>query len=147
MKEVLEYALSREEEINRAARYKEELATKITVEEMGELIQAISKNLRLKDCLEELNFKMESLDIESDLGEIDYKTYKERRLTIQDVYYAKEKEYKAARDNLAEEMGDVLITSLFWMQKVFCVEDKEIIKNIEYKINRMNTRIDEDMFF
>lgn len=147
MKEVLEYALSREEEINRAARYKEELATKITVEEMGELIQAISKNLRLKDCLEELNFKMESLDIESDLGEIDYKTYKERRLTIQDVYYAKEKEYKAARDNLAEEMGDVLITSLFWMQKVFGVEDKEIIKHLEYKINRMNTRIDEDMFF
>ena len=128
MKEVLEYALSREEEINRAARYKEELATRITVEEMGELIQAISKNLRLKDCLEELNCKMESLDIESDLGEIDYKTYKERRLTIQDVYYAKEKEYKAARDNLAEEMGDVLITSLFWMQKVFGVEDKEIIK-------------------
>ena len=114
---------------------------------MGELIQAISKNLRLKDCLEELNCKMESLDIESDLGEIDYKTYKERRLTIQDVYYAKEKEYKAARDNLAEEMGDVLITSLFWMQKVFCVEDKEIIKHLEYKINRMNTRIDEDMFF
>lgn len=147
MKEVLEYALSREEEINRAARYKEELATKITVEEMGELIQAISKNLRLKDCLEELNCKMESLDIESDLGEIDYKTYKERRLTIQDTYYAKEKEYKAARDNLAEEMGDVLITSLFWMQKVFCVEDKEIIKHLEYKINRMNTRIDEDMFF
>lgn len=147
MKEVLEYALSREEEINRAAKYKEELATKITVEEMGELIQAISKNLRLKDCLEELNCKMESLDIESDLGEIDYKTYKERRLTIQDVYYAKEKEYKAARDNLAEEMGDVLITSLFWMQKVFCVEDKEIIKHLEYKINRMNTRIDEDMFF
>lgn len=147
MKEVLEYALSREKEINRAARYKEELATKITVEEMGELIQAISKNLRLKDCLEELNCKMESLDIESDLGEIDYKTYKERRLTIQDVYYAKEKEYKAARDNLAEEMGDVLITSLFWMQKVFCVEDKEIIKHLEYKINRMNTRIDEDMFF
>ena len=130
MKEVLEYALSREEEINRAARYKEELATKITVEEMGELIQAISKNLRLKDCLEELNCKMESLDIESDLGEIDYKTYKERRLTIQDVYYAKEKEYKAARDNLAEEMGDVLITSLFWMQKVFGVEDKEIIKQL-----------------
>ena len=147
MKEVLEYALSREKEINRAARYKEELATKITVEEMGELIQAISKNLRLKDCLEELNCKMESLDIESDLGEIDYKTYKERRLTIQDVYYAKEKEYKAARDNLAEEMGDVLITSLFWMQKVFGVEDKEIIKHLEYKINRMNTRIDEDMFF
>ncbi len=147
MKEVLEYALSREEEINRAANYKEELATKITVEEMGELIQAISKNLRLKDCLEELNCKMESLDIESDLGEIDYKTYKERRLTIQDTYYAKEKEYKAARDNLAEEMGDVLITSLFWMQKVFCVEDKEIIKHLEYKINRMNTRIDEDMFF
>lgn len=147
MKEVLEYALSREEEINRAAKYKEELATKITVEEMGELIQAISKNLRLKDCLEELNCKMESLDIESDLGEIDYKTYKERRLTIQDVYYAKEKEYKAARDNLAEEMGDVLITSLFWMQKVFGVEDKEIIKHLEYKINRMNTRIDEDMFF
>ena len=147
MKEVLEYALSREKEINRAARYKEELATKITVEEMGELIQAISKNLRLKDCLEELNCKMESLDIESDLGEIDYKTYKERRLTIQDVYYAKEKEYKAARDNLAEEMGDVLITSLFWMQKVFGVEDKEIIKQLEYKINRMNTRIDEDMFF
>lgn len=147
MKEVLEYALSREEEINRAAKYKEELATKITVEEMGELIQAISKNLRLKDCLEELNCKMESLDIESDLGEIDYKTYKERRLTIQDVYYAKEKEYKAAKDNLAEEMGDVLITSLFWMQKVFGVEDKEIIKHLEYKINRMNTRIDEDMFF
>ena len=147
MKEVLEYALSREKEINRAAKYKEELATKITVEEMGELIQAISKNLRLKDCLEELNCKMESLDIESDLGEIDYKTYKERRLTIQDVYYAKEKEYKAARDNLAEEMGDVLITSLFWMQKVFGVEDKEIIKHLEYKINRMNTRIDEDMFF
>ena len=147
MKEVLEYALSREEEINRAGGYKEELATKITVEEMGELIQAISKNLRLKDCLEELNCKMESLDIESDLGEIDYKTYKERRLTIQDVYYAKEKEYKAARDNLAEEMGDVLITSLFWMQKVFGVEDKEIIKQLEYKINRMNTRIDEDMFF
>lgn len=147
MKEVLEYALSREKEINRAAKYKEELATKITVEEMGELIQAISKNLRLKDCLEELNCKMESLGIESDLGEIDYKTYKERRLTIQDVYYAKEKEYKAARDNLAEEMGDVLITSLFWMQKVFGVEDKEIIKHLEYKINRMNTRIDEDMFF
>ena len=147
MKEVLEYALSREEEINRAGGYKEELATKITVEEMGELIQAISKNLRLKDCLEELNCKMESLDIESDLGEIDYKTYKERRLTIQDVYYAKEKEYKAVRDNLAEEMGDVLITSLFWMQKVFGVEDKEIIKQLEYKINRMNTRIDEDMFF
>ena len=147
MKEVLEYALSREKEITRAARYKEELATKITVEEMGELIQAISKNLRLKDCLEELNCKMESLDIESDLGEIDYKTYKERRLTIQDVYYAKEKEYKAARDNLAEEMGDVLITSLFWIQKVFGVEDKEIIKHLEYKINRMNTRIDKDMFF
>lgn len=147
MKEVLEYALSREEEINRAAIYKKELATKITLEEMGELIQAISKNLRLKDCLEELNCKMKSLDIESDLGEIDYKTYKERRLTIQDVYYAKEKEYKAARDNLAEEMGDVLITSLFWMQKVFGVEDKEIIKHLEYKINRMNTRIDEDMFF
>ena len=147
MKEVLEYALSREKEINRAAIYKEELATKITLEEMGELIQAISKNLRLKDCLEELNCKMESLDVESDLGEIDYKTYKERRLTIQDVYYAKEKEYKAARDNLAEEMGDVLITSLFWMQKVFCVEDKEIIKHLEYKINRMNTRIDKDMFF
>lgn len=147
MKEVLEYALSREKEITRAAKYKEELATKITVEEMGELIQAISKNLRLKDCLEELNYKMEKLYEQHNLGEIDYKTYKERRLTIQDVYYAKEKEYKAARDNLAEEMGDVLITSLFWMQKVFCVEDKEIIKHLEYKINRMNTRIDEDMFF
>ena len=147
MKEVLEYALSREEEINRAARYKEELATKITVEEMGELIQAISKNLRLKDCLAELDDKMYRLDEEYNEGFVDYKYYKEKRLTIQDVYYAKEKEYKAARDNLAEEMGDVLITSLFWMQKVFCVEDKEIIKHLEYKINRMNTRIDEDMFF
>lgn len=147
MKEVLEYALSREEEINRAARYKEELATKITVEEMGELIQAISKNLRLKDCLTELDDKMYRLDEEYNEGFVDYKYYKEKRLTIQDVYYAKEKEYKAARDNLAEEMGDVLITSLFWMQKVFCVEDKEIIKHLEYKINRMNTRIDEDMFF
>ena len=147
MKEVLEYALSREKEITRAARYKEELATKITVEEMGELIQAISKNLRLKDCLTELDDKMYRLDEEYNEGFVDYKYYKEKRLTIQDVYYAKEKEYKVARDNLAEEMGDVLITSLFWMQKVFCVEDKEIIKNIEYKINRMNTRIDEDMFF
>lgn len=147
MKEVLEYALSREEEINRAARYKEELATKITVEEMGELIQAISKNLRLKDCLAELDDKMYRLDEEYNEGFVDYKYYKEKRLTIQDVYYAKEKEYKAARDNLAEEMGDVLITSLFWMQKVFGVEDKEIIKHLEYKINRMNTRIDEDMFF
>lgn len=147
MKEVLEYALSREEEINRAAKYKEELATKITVEEMGELIQAISKNLRLKDCLEELDDKMYRLDEEYNEGFVDYKYYKEKRLTIQDVYYAKEKEYKAARDNLAEEMGDVLITSLFWMQKVFGVEDKEIIKQLEYKINRMNTRIDEDMFF
>ncbi len=147
MKEVLEYALSREEEINRAARYKEELATKITVEEMGELIQAISKNLRLKDCLTELDDKMYRLDEEYNEGFVDYKYYKEKRLTIQDVYYAKEKEYKAARDNLAEEMGDVLITSLFWMQKVFCVEVKEIIKHLEYKINRMNTRIDEDMFF
>lgn len=147
MKEVLEYALSREEEINRAANYKEELATKITVEEMGELIQAISKNLRLKDCLEELDDKMYRLDEEYNEGFVDYKYYKEKRLTIQDVYYAKEKEYKAARDNLAEEMGDVLITSLFWMQKVFGVEDKEIIKHLEYKINRMNTRIDEDMFF
>lgn len=147
MKEVLEYALSREKEINRAARYKEELATKITVEEMGELIQAISKNLRLKDCLAELDDKMYRLDEEYNEGFVDYKYYKEKRLTIQDVYYAKEKEYKAARDNLAEEMGDVLITSLFWMQKVFGVEDKEIIKHLEYKINRMNTRIDEDMFF
>lgn len=147
MKEVLEYALSREKEINRAAKYKEELATKITVEEMGELIQAISKNLRLKDCLTELDDKMYRLDEEYNEGFVDYKYYKEKRLTIQDVYYAKEKEYKAARDNLAEEMGDVLITSLFWMQKVFCVEDKEIIKHLEYKINRMNTRIDEDMFF
>ena len=147
MKEVLEYALSREKEINRAANYKEELATKITVEEMGELIQAISKNLRLKDCLEELDDKMYRLDEEYNEGFVDYKYYKEKRLTIQDVYYAKEKEYKAVRDNLAEEMGDVLITSLFWMQKVFCVEDKEIIKHLEYKINRMNTRIDEDMFF
>ena len=147
MKEALEYALSREKEINRAARYKEELATKITVEEMGELIQAISKNLRLKDCLAELDDKMYRLDEEYNEGFVDYKYYKEKRLTIQDVYYAKEKEYKAARDNLAEEMGDVLITSLFWMQKVFCVEDKEIIKHLEYKINRMNTRIDEDMFF
>ena len=147
MKEALEYALSREKEINRAANYKEELATKITVEEMGELIQAISKNLRLKDCLEELDDKMYRLDEEYNEGFVDYKYYKEKRLTIQDVYYAKEKEYKAARDNLAEEMGDVLITSLFWMQKVFCIEDKEIIKHLEYKINRMNTRIDEDMFF
>ena len=147
MKEVLEYALSREEEINRAAIYKKKLATKITVEEMGELIQAISKNLRLKDCLTELDDKMYRLDEEYNEGFVDYKYYKEKRLTIQDVYYAKEKEYKAARDNLAEEMGDVLITSLFWMQKVFCVEDKEIIKHLEYKINRMNTRIDEDMFF
>ena len=147
MKEVLEYALSREKEINRAAIYKEELATKITVEEMGELIQAISKNLRLKDCLEELDDKMYRLDEEYNEGFVDYKYYKEKRLTIQDVYYAKEKEYKAVRDNLAEEMGDVLITSLFWMQKVFCVEDKEIIKHLEYKINRMNTRIDKDMFF
>lgn len=147
MKEVLEYALSREKEINRAANYKEELATKITVEEMGELIQAISKNLRLKDCLEELDDKMYRLDEEYNEGFVDYKYYKEKRLTIQDVYYAKEKEYKAVRDNLAEEMGDVLITSLFWMQKVFGVEDKEIIKHLEYKINRMNTRIDEDMFF
>lgn len=147
MKEVLEYALSREKEINRAARYKEELATKITVEEMGELIQAISKNLRLKDCLAELDDKMYRLDEEYNEGFVDYKYYKEKRLTIQDTYYAKEKEYKAARDNLAEEMGDVLITSLFWMQKVFGVEDKEIIKHLEYKINRMNTRIDEDMFF
>lgn len=147
MKEVLEYALSREKEINRAAKYKEELATKITVEEMGELIQAISKNLRLKDCLAELDDKMYRLDEEYNEGFVDYKYYKEKRLTIQDTYYAKEKEYKAARDNLAEEMGDVLITSLFWMQKVFGVEDKEIIKHLEYKINRMNTRIDEDMFF
>lgn len=147
MKEALEYALSREKEINRAANYKEELATKITVEEMGELIQAISKNLRLKDCLAELDDKMYRLDEEYNEGFVDYKYYKEKRLTIQDVYYAKEKEYKAARDNLAEEMGDVLITSLFWMQKVFGVEDKEIIKHLEYKINRMNTRIDEDMFF
>lgn len=90
---------------------------------------------------------MYRLDEEYNEGFVDYKYYKEKRLTIQDVYYAKEKEYKAARDNLAEEMGDVLITSLFWMQKVFGVEDKEIIKHLEYKINRMNTRIDEDMFF
>lgn len=147
MKEVLEYALSREEEINRAGGYKELLSILIPFEEKGELIQAVVKNIRLKLCLDELDYKMEKLYEEHNLGEIDYKTYKERRLTIQDTYYAKEKEYKAARDNLAEEMGDVLITSLFWMQKVFCVEDKEIIKHLEYKINRMNTRIDEDMFF
>ena len=147
MKEVFEYVLSREKEINRAAMYKEKLATKITVEEMGELIQAISKNLRLKDCLTELDDKMYRLNEEYNEGFVDYKYYKEKRLTIQDTYYAKEKEYKAARDNLAEEMGDVLITSLFWIQKVFGVEDKEIIKQLEYKINRMNTRIDKDMFF
>ena len=147
MKEVLEYALSREKEINRAGGYKELLSILIPFEEKGELIQAVVKNIRLKLCLDELDYKMEKLYEEHNLGEIDYKTYKERRLTIQDVYYAKEKKYKAARDNLAEEMGDVLITSLFWMQKVFGVEDKEIIKHLEYKINRMNTRIDEDMFF
>ena len=147
MKEVLEYALSREEEINSAGGYKELLSILIPFEEKGELIQAVVKNIRLKLCLDELDYKMEKLYEEHNLGEIDYKTYKERRLTIQDTYYAKEKEYKAARDNLAEEMGDVLITSLFWMQKVFGVEDKEIIKHLEYKINRMNTRIDEDMFF
>lgn len=147
MKEVLEYALSREEEINRAGGYKELLSILIPFEEKGELIQAVCKNIRLKLCLEELDYKMKKLEEEHNLGEIDYETFKERRLTIQDVYYAKEKEYKAARDNLAEEMGDVLITSLFWMQKVFGVEDKEIIKHLEYKINRMNTRIDKDMFF
>ena len=147
MKEVLEYALSREKEINRAARYKELLSIIISFEEMGELIQAVCKNIRLKLCLEELDYKMKKLEEEHNLGEIDYETFKERRLTIQDVYYAKEKEYEKYKDNLPEEMGDVTITSLFWLQNIFKIKDADIEKHIERKINRMNTRIDEDMFF
>ena len=107
----------------------------IIFEEMGELIQAISK-------MERSDLRLNDLYIRKAM-ELNKEKRDEIRPKIEEVRELIETEFKP---NLAEEIADVII-ALYWIFKRYKVEENDVIDWLEYKCNRMDTRLGEGDFY
>lgn len=120
--------------LNRAGRYGASVRSIIT-EEMGELIQAISKMERSSLRLNDLHIQRHNTFNEEDRMEITTK--------IEEVKGLRETEFEP---NLSEEIADVII-ALYWIFKRYKVEENDVIDWLEEKCNRMDTRLEEGDFY
>ena len=107
----------------------------IIFEEMGELIQAISK-------MERSDLRLNDLYIRKAM-ELNKEKRDEIRPKIEEVRELIETEFKP---NLAEEIADVII-ALYWVIKKYKVEENDVVEWLEYKCNRMDTRLGEGDFY
>lgn len=133
MQKILEMFRKRRNDIEKPTKMDKRVVTQIAQEELAELIQAISKMNRAGMYWEKLikripRSKSEDEDINNKLSMIE-------RL--------RNKKFK---DNLCEEMADVIII-LSWIMDVYNVNDKDVAWYINMKANRMAKRIKEGEFY
>ena len=107
----------------------------IIVEEMGELIQAISKMERSGLRLNDLHIRRHNEFNEEERMKITTK--------IEEIRELRETEFEP---NLAEEIADVIIC-LCWITKKYKVEESDIVEWLEFKCDRMDTRLEEGDFY
>lgn len=107
----------------------------IIFEEMGELIQAISK-------MERSDLRLNDLYIRKAM-ELNKEKRDEIRPKIEEVRELIETEFKP---NLAEEIADVII-ALYWVIKKYKVKESDIVEWLEFKCDRMDTKIGEGDFY
>lgn len=108
---------------------------KILFEEMGELIQAVSKMGRI-------DIRLKDLSIQKCLS---YKR-DEREIIENKLEEAKGLKENKFKENLHEEMADVIIC-LYWIASIYDVKGEDIAKWIDKKCNRMDTRLGEGDFY
>ena len=108
---------------------------KILFEEMGELIQAVSKMGRIDIRLKDLSIQ-KCLSYKRDEREI-------IKNKLEEAKGLKENKFK---ENLHEEMADVIIC-LYWIASIYDVKGENIAKWIDKKCNRMDTRLGEGDFY
>lgn len=108
---------------------------KILFEEMGELIQAVSKMGRI-------DIRLKDLSIQKCLS---YKR-DEREIIENKLEEAKGLKENKFKENLHEEMADVIIC-LYWIASIYDVKGENIAKWIDKKCNRMDTRLGEGDFY
>ena len=102
---------------------------KILFEEMGELIQAVSKMERIDIRLKDLNIQ-KCLSYRKD----------EREMLENKLAEAKGLKENEFRQNLHEEMADVIIC-LYWIASIYDVKGEDIAKWINKKCKRMDKRL------
>lgn len=108
---------------------------KILFEEMGELIQAVSKMGRIDIRLKDLSIQ-KCLSHKRDEREI-------IKNKLEEAKGLKENEFK---ENLHEEMADVIIC-LYWIASIYDVKGEDIAKWINKKCKRMDKRLGEGDFY
>lgn len=133
MQKILDMFRKRRNDIRKPIDMDKRVVIQIAQEELSELIQAISKMNRAAMYWEKQmkripRSKEEDRDINNKLSMIE-------RL--------RNKKFK---DNLCEEMADVII-ALSWVMDVYGVADKDVAWYINMKANRMTKRIKEGEFY
>ena len=133
MQKILDMFRKRRNDIRKPIDMDKRVVIQIAQEELSELIQAISKMNRAAMYWEKQmkripRSKEEDKDINNKLSMIE-------RL--------RNKKFK---DNLCEEMADVIII-LSWVMDVYGVADKDVAWYINMKANRMTRRIKEGEFY
>lgn len=114
--------------------YKENI-TNIIFEEMGELIQAISKMNRANIQLEELTKQVIwEFNIDEKLKKSNKKEEIEKKIS------------EKLEPNLSEEMADVIIC-LCWIAIKYKVQEDDVLKWLNKKCERMTERLEEGDFY
>lgn len=114
--------------------YKENI-TNIIFEEMGELIQAISKMNRANIQLEELTKQVIwEFNIDEKLKKSNKKEEIEKKIS------------EKLEPNLSEEMADVIIC-LCWITIKYKVQEDDVLKWLNKKCERMTERLEEGDFY
>ena len=108
---------------------------KILFEEMGELIQAVSKMGRI-------DIRLKDLSIQKCLS---YKR-DEREIIENKLEEAKGLKENKFKENLHEEMADVIIC-LYWIASIYDVKGEDIAEWINKKCKRMDKRLEEGDFY
>lgn len=107
----------------------------IIFEEMGELIQAISKMERSGLRLNDLHIRRHNEFNEEERMKITTK--------IEEIRELRETEFEP---NLSEEIADVIIC-LCWITMKYKVKEDDVLEWINKKCKRMETRLEEGDFY
>ena len=134
MQKILEVLENNKKLFEVTSGYKESI-TNIIFEEMGELIQAISKMNRASIHLEELTKQV--------ICEFNVDKKVEKSNKKEEFKNLIETEFEP---NLSEEIADVIIC-LCWITKKYKVEESDIVEWLEFKCDRMTKRLEEGDFY
>lgn len=133
MQKILDMFRKRRNDIRKPIDMDKRVVIQIAQEELAELIQAISKMNRA------------TMYWEKQMKRIPRSKEEDRDINIK-LSMIERLRNKKFKDNLCEEMADVII-ALSWVMDVYGVEDKDVAWYINMKANRMTKRIKEGEFY